>query len=283
MDFSLILVVVVGGLIGLALGLSVPYFFQGYVRLKENQLQRVESALGDMLLPIPKSKLNLLYIGSIFGSVAVIYLLTHNFLLSLGGLFIGALIPMAIIRMMEENRRKKFVDQLIDTLNLLSSSLKAGLTLPQAFEVVVEEMPSPTREEFALILQQMKMGIPLEEALSRLRERIRNDDVDLVVISVLVARDTGGNVTEVFSNLARMIREKKKMVERVKVLTIQARWQGLLISAMPFIFVPFVIKQDPHHFDMFFKDPVGQKLLVYAVISEVIGLVLLRMLGKIDI
>ncbi len=284
MDLLGILVVlaIAGSVAGLVF-LFTPLLTKRYTNFQKKQMQEVEFALEELFLPIPKEKLGLLYVGFMVGTGIVVYFLTQNPFLSVLGILFGSIVPMIIVRIMEEQRRMKFLDQLVDTLGLLSSSLKAGLTLPQAFEVIVEEMPSPTREEFALILQQMKMGIPLEEALARLRRRIRNDDVDIVVISVLVARDTGGNVTEVFSNLAKMIREKKKLTRRVQVLTVQARLQGLLISAMPFFFVPFALSQNPHHFDIFFRDRVGQILLFYAVTSEVLGLFFLRRLSKIEV
>ncbi len=281
--FGVIVVLIVGGSVAAITLLLSPLFSERYSDFQEKQVKKVELALDELLLPIPRNKLNLLYIISMLASGVVLYLITTSVFLALLGFLLGSVIPMMIIRILEENRRKKFLDQLVDTLGLLSSSLKAGLTLPQAFEVIVEEMSSPTKEEFALILHQMKMGIPLEEALTRLRRRIRDDDVDIVVISVLVARDTGGNVTEVFSNLSRMIREKKKLMRRVQVLTVQGRLQAMIISAMPFFFIPFVLSQDPHHFDMFFQDQIGQFLLVYAVTSQLLGLFFLKKLGKIEV
>ncbi len=281
--FGVIVVLIVGGSMAAITLLLSPLFSERYSDFQEKQVKKVELALDELLLPIPRDKLNLLYIISVLTSGVVLYLITTNIFLSLLGFLFGSIIPMMVVRIMEENRRKKFLDQLVDALGILSSSLKAGLTLPQAFEVIVEEMPSPTKEEFTLILHQIKIGVPLEEALARLRKRIRNDDVDIIVISVLVARDTGGNVTEVFSNLAKMIREKKKLMRRVQVLTVQGRLQAMIISAMPFFFVPFVLSQDPHHFDIFFQDQVGQFLLVYAIISQLLGLFFVKKLGKIEV
>ena len=262
---------------------SVPRIANRYSRLRELQLRRAESFLEETIFPFTRRTLNMSYLVCIALGWLVGTLLFGNFLIGLIGAGLGAFVPTFLIKTIELRRRKRFVEQLVDTLVLLSSALRAGLTLRQAFEVVIEEMPSPTREEFTLILQQLKMGIPLEEALNRLRARIRNDDVDIVVISVLVARDTGGNVTEIFSNLAQMIREKKMLQRKVEVLTAQARWQGIIISAMPVFFVFFVINQNPHHFDIFFEDSTGQMLLTYAVISQVLGVVTMRMMGKIEV
>ncbi len=281
--FLIVILILIAGSVASLTLLLVPGVAHRYSRVREAQIRQTEALLEGMLLPVQRKTLNMLYVLSMVGGGIIVFFLFANPLFALLGAAVGALLPVFVVRALEERRRKQFVDQLVDTLALLSSALKAGLTLRQAFEVVVEEMPSPTREEFALILQQLRMGIPLEEALNRLRARIRNDDVDIVVISVLVARDTGGNVTEIFSNLAQMIREKKMLQRKVEVLTAQARWQGMIISAMPIFFVMFVIHQDPHHFDIFFKDPTGQLLLVYAVVSQILGLITMRVMGKVEV
>ena len=274
-------------IIAISIGLIVwylsPKVSQKYYEFRDNQMQKTASAFDEILMPIKPATLNILYLASIVGSAAVAYILFKGIEFVLLGAVIGPIIPFLIVRVLSEIRRRKFIDQLVDTLSLLSSSLKAGLTLPQAFEVVVEEMPSPTREEFMMILQQIKMGFPLEEALTALRKRIKDEDLDLVVISVLVARETGGNITEIFKNLSFMIREKKKLMRRVQVLTAQARLQGMIISVMPILFVPFVLSQNPHHFDVFLKDSIGQMLLVGAAIFQVIGLFMMRKLSKIDV
>ncbi len=281
--FLIVILILIAGSVASLTLLLAPSVANRYSRVKEAQIRQTEALLEGMFLPVQRKTLNMVYALSMIAGGSAVFLITGNPLFALLGAGMGALVPMFVVRILEERRRKQFVDQLVDTLALLSSALKAGLTLRQAFEVVVEEMPSPTREEFTLILQQLRMGIPLEEALNRLRARIRNDDVDIVVISVLVARDTGGNVTEIFSNLAQMIREKKMLHRKVEVLTAQARWQGMIISAMPILFVMFVINQDPHHFDIFFKDPTGQLLLVYAVISQILGLITMRIMGKVEV
>ncbi len=269
--------------IGLLVWYMSPHFSRKYSQIRDKQIEKTASAFEEMLMPIKPKYLTMLYIGSILGAGAVAYILFESIFFALLGAMIGPILPFFLVRILGQMRRKKFAEQLVDTLNLLSSSLKAGLTLSQAFEVIVEEMPSPTKEEFMLILQQIKMGLTLEEALEALRKRMKNEDLDLVVISVLVARETGGNITEIFNNLALMIREKKKLMRKVHVLTAQARLQGMIISAMPILFVPFVLSQNPHHFDIFFKDETGQMLLVAAVILQILGLFMMRRFSKIEV
>ncbi len=274
----------IGVAIGSIVWLLLPSLVQGYSQVTQRQVIRTATALEDvLLLPVRQKDLNVIYTISSFGLAIVSGLFFKSIVMAAGGFVLGLLLPMMVVKFLVEINRKKFISQMVDTLTLLSSCLKAGLTLPQSFETVVEEMPRPTKDEFALVLQQMKMGVPLEEALNRLRRRIRDEDLDIVVISVLVARDTGGNVTEVFASLANMIREKKKINRRVQVLTSQARLQAMLITAMPFLFVPFVLSQDPHYFDIFFQDSIGQAILAYAVFSQVMGLLMMWMLSKVEV
>ncbi len=282
----IIALLLIGVCVVIFVGLFLPKILSGifnkYQQLQHRQVERTQAALEGVFVSFKPAQLRNWYLIGMIG-LGLIGFLLQGVLGLIIGVAASFVLPSFAVKIISEKRRKQFLDQLVDTLNILSSSLKAGLTLPQALEVVVEEMPSPTKEEFALILQQMRMGVPLEEAFTKLRERIKDEDVDIVVISVLVARDTGGNVTHVFSNLTNMIREKKKIARRVKVLTVQARFQGLIISAMPVLFVPFVLSQNPHHFDVFFADSTGQMLLVYAVVSEILGIIAMKMLSKVEV
>jgi tight adherence protein B len=127
------------------------------------------------------------------------------------------------------------------------------------------------------------MGFSLESALGDLRKRMNLDELDMVVASIMVAKDTGGDVTEILSQVANTITERNKLVGKVKALTIQAKLQGLIMSLIPVFFAIFVCKTDPHFFDIFFKDEFGKMLLTYAVVSQIIGTYLIIKLSRVDI
>jgi tight adherence protein B len=195
----------------------------------------------------------------------------------------GLALPILIIKRLEALRRQKFASQLVDGLMILSSSLKAGLSLLQSFEELAQEMPNPISQEFGLVIRQMQMGVSLEEAITKLKGRMRLDELDMVVTAMLVARETGGDLTQTFSRVIYTIQERNKLIGRVQALCVQANMQGAIMSLLPIVFGIFVYKVNPGFFDVFFKDNFGRGLMAYAIISEILGIIFIRKLSKVDI
>jgi tight adherence protein B len=199
-----------------------------------------------------------------------------------GGL-IGLAIPNLILRMRYKQRINKFSNQLVDAINMLSSCLKGGLSLLQGFEVLVEEMPAPISQELGLVVKENKMGIPLEESLIRLNKRMNIEELGLVINALLVARETGGELTKVFSRLTVTIRDNRKLKESVKTLTLQGRMQGAIMSFLPILFVLWVISTNKHHFDIMLNSDLGRMLLIAAVVLQICGMVLIKIFSTIKI
>jgi tight adherence protein B len=174
-------------------------------------------------------------------------------------------------------------DQLLDAINMLASCLKGGLSLLQGFEVLVEEMPVPINQELGLVVRENKMGISLEESLIRLNKRMNLEELGLVVNALLVARETGGELTKVFSRLSVTIRDNHKLKENIKTLTLQGRLQGYIMSFLPIVFVAWVLSVDKHHFDIMMKSDMGRLLLVIAVVMQICGMILIRIFSIIKI
>ena len=211
------------------------------------------------------------------------FILSKNFLVAIVGGAIGLSIPTLMLKMRVAKRKAKFSYQLLDAINLLSSSLKGGLSLLQAMEVVVEEMPVPISQELGLVVRENKMGITLEESLNRLYKRMSLEDLRLVINSVLVARETGGDLTKVFSRLSVTIRDNRKLQENIKTLTMQGKMQAVIMSVLPFLFVGWVITVNKHHFDVMLNNDMGRMLLILAVVLQVGGMFLIQKFSVIKI
>lgn len=195
----------------------------------------------------------------------------------------GSILPALIIKTMENKRKEKFAGQLVDGLMVISSALKGGLSLLQAIEVLVEEMPAPISQEFGLILRENKIGLTLDESLRRLNDRLKLEELGLMINSVLVARETGGDLTKVFSRLATTIRDNRKLKENIRTLTLQGRLQGIIMSALPFIFVWWVMTFNKEHFDIMLGTEKGRMLLFVAAGLQAVGMVLIRKFSIIKI
>ena len=146
--------------------------------------------------------------------------------------------------------------------------------MTQAFTVLVEEMPPPISQEFSLVLKESRMGVNLDETLVHLKQRIPGDDVALFVTAVLVARETGGDITRIFGRLVETLRDRKKLRERIMTLTFMARMQGILMGMLPFMFGVLVYQMNPNYCRFFVTDPTGRIMLIVIAGLQTVGGVL---------
>lgn len=265
---------------GLLCNLLIPIFLERYHRIQAKKVTKAEKQLEEMFVLVSTKKLFLFYtITPLITGVISVLLFKSTIAVVIGAGF-GFVLPAFIIKNMERMRKNKFQGQLVDALMSLSSSLKGGLSLLQAFEVLVEEMPLPINQEFSLMLRENKMGISLEESLSRLNKRMGSEELELVTNSILVARETGGDLTRVFSRLITTIRDKRKLQEHIETLTLQGRIQGVIMAILPFVFVTWVFSFNRHHFDIMLSSELGRMLLIIAGFLMMIGLVLTYRFSK---
>jgi len=227
--------------------------------------------LSEMFLNPPRQRV---WLANAFSPVVAgvgAWLLTERAGMALAGAAVGFVLPRLVIRYLTRTRQKRFHGQLVDALLVMSSSLKAGLSMLQAFAVVGEEMSPPASQEFGLLLKQTRMGITLEEAMANLKRRMPSDDLNLFATAVLVSRETGGDITHLFGRLVETIRERKKLKERIKTLTFMARMQGILMGMLPIVFGVVVYRMNPGYFQWFLTDDVGRVMLAVVVTLQVIG------------
>ena len=266
------------------LSLSVlPFFMQKIQSWQQKQEVIVAKEMDKMFYDKSPKRIVMLYyiLPLLLGSSGLIFLKSPFFMIL--GAIVGVAIPNFILKIRFKRRVQKFNDQLLDAINMLASCLKGGLSLLQGIEVLVEEMPAPISQELGLVIRENKMGISLEESLTRLNKRLNLEELGLVVNALLVARETGGELTKVFSRLSVTIRDNHKLKENIKTLTLQGRMQGAIMSFLPIIFVIWVISVNKHHFDIMMNSDLGRMLLVVAVVMQIFGMLLIKIFSVIKI
>ena len=134
-----------------------------------------------------------------------------------------------------------------------------------------------------MILRENKMGVSLEESFEKLNKRLPSDELNLLTTAILVARETGGDITQLFGTLINTIRAKIKLMDNVKTLSLQGRIQGIVMSCLPVVFVFMVYSFNPRYFDVMLSNPTGRMLLIYAVISEIVGVFLIRVFSRMNL
>ncbi len=199
------------------------------------------------------------------------------------GLPTGYRLPRAIVEWMWQRRIDLFEDQLLDALAFMSNGLKSGLSLLQSMDMVREELPNPISQEFALTLNHQRLGMPLEDALLGLEKRIGTEDVQIIVTSINILRQSGGNLAETFDTVANTIRERKKVSGKVKSLTAQGVAQGVIIVLMPFVLTFALWVIDPVLISRLWTTALGWALLFLMLTLQVIGSVLIRKIVKVEV
>lgn len=191
------------------------------------------------------------------------------------GLFVGAAVGVTIPRFMEKakasSRRKKFSKQIPDAVMLITSCLKAGLSLNQSIDVLVEEMNEPISEEFSHVAKSLRIGVSLENAFVEMGKRLDLEELNFVCSAILIARETGGDLPKVLTKLVDTLRDRAKLKESIDTFTIQGRAQAFIMGVIPIGFVAMTIQQDPHHFDIMLKTDIGRILIVAAILLQIIA------------
>ncbi len=260
----------------------VPRFLEFYNKTQAKRVSQVSDKLEDSFIFLEKKKVAFLIVSP-FLFAGISFLAIRNVVVLILGFFMGLALPGILTNIIKQSRLKKFQGQLVDSLMILSSSLKGGLSFIQAIEVLVEEMPPPTSQEFDLVLKENKLGVSLEESLKKLRKRMPIEEVNLIVSSVLVARETGGELTKVFSRLTLTIRDNIKLKNKITTLTMQGRMQGIIMSILPVVFAIFIYKQNPNHFDIMLETSLGKMLLVGAAVAQIVGMYLIKRISTLRV
>ena len=188
-----------------------------------------------------------------------------------------------LAKWLDKRRREKFNMQLPEALATMSNALRAGFSISQAFESVVETGDRPMCEEFAILQQQLKIGMSFDDALESMSERVGSDDLTLVTTAILISRKTGGNVTEIFDKISNTIRGRLKIERKVKTLTAQGRFQGMIVSAMPVLLGIGMTAIKPDMMLPFFFSWIGLASVVGMTVLIVIGWMMIRKIIKIDV
>jgi len=199
------------------------------------------------------------------------------------GSVLALMAPRGLLHVLRRRRLARFNQQLVDSLIGMSSALKAGFSILQAFETIVKQNENPISQEFSLFLQQVRVGVRFEDALRNMEERVGSEDLILMNQAIEIARQTGGNLTEVFEKIAATIRERMRIQRRIRSLTAQGRLQGIVVGLMPLALLFLMSMVDPKMMQAFFASRLGIGLIVAAGLLVTAGALVIRRIVDIRI
>ncbi len=202
-------------------------------------------------------------------------------------LFMGGVIsirmPMAVLDALKKSRGRKVNAQLMDSLILLSNSLRSGMDIVQGFELVSRDMLPPIADEFGLVVKNYQLGTPFEKALDGLTERVDSRMLSYIVKAIIIQRQVGGNLTVIFSRLVENIREESKLEEKLQAMTAQQKIQSIVVSIMPFVMMLVMFIFNPSQMFSFYTSPLGICVFLFCIIWIGIGMKILKKMGEVRV
>lgn len=223
-----------------------------------------------------------------WGTVAAIFLLTWasgrpNPFVAVACGFLGYIAANVWVGRQTQMRLELFEKQLPDVLTLMANTLKSGLTLQQSLDICAREMAKPASHEFFLVVQEIKVGATPEEALQHLAERMPLQEIEMLVTTVTTLRQAGGNLTESFETIAKVIKERNAVKGKIKALTAEAMFQGKLLACLPFIFMLLLYATSREFVMPLFTDPIGWGIIVLILLFVSFGYWVMSKIVAIDV
>jgi tight adherence protein B len=186
-------------------------------------------------------------------------------------LLVGGFLPIFFVGQKKNARMKAFSEEFPDTLDLLVSALRAGISFTGALQIVADESPEPVRSEFAIVVEEQALGLDLREALGNMATRVDSLDLKFFVTAVVLQRDTGGNLTEVLENTGKLIRDRFRILGDIMTFTSQGRLTGLILTCLPAGLGLFMALTAPDYFHKMWDHPNGRMILGFAFLMQLLG------------
>jgi tight adherence protein B len=205
-------------------------------------------------------------------------------LLGAGGLAFAAGfgLPRWTLSFLKKRREKKFLKALPDAVDVIVRGIKAGLPLFESIKVVAADAPEPLKGEFLAIIETQAIGMPLGEACARLFERMPVPEANFFGIVIAIQQKSGGNLSEALGNLSKVLRDRKKMAEKIQAMSMEAKASAGIIGSLPPIVMLLVYLSTPDYISLLWTHPTGQLMLVGCVIWMSMGIMVMKKMINFD-
>ena len=262
--------------------LALDVLHKAFEQYKLRYVTKSMNDLSDMFLFIEPSRIILLNLAALILFAAVGFWLGGAFFATVAAVA-GFFAPAGAVRFYRQRRIKLFNTQLTEALQQMANALRAGLAFQQAMDQIGRESTAPLRQEYGLFTKEVKLGVPLEEALVNMANRVGSEDLELVTTSTNIARQLGGNMAEMFETIAATIRERFRLEGKIDALTSQGKLQGAIVASLPLWIGLFFNWYRPDLMEPMFENAYGYILVSLILILEAIGFILIRRIVAIDV
>jgi tight adherence protein B len=203
----------------------------------------------------------------------------------ISGIIAAALgvLPFLYIDLKKMRRMEKFQRQLPEAMDMIARSLKAGHSFSGGLGMIKEEFDDPISTEFSKVLDELNFGVGIPEALKNLALRVDCPDLKFFVVSVIVQRESGGNLAEILENISRLIRERFKLYGHIRTLAAEGKISAYVLIALPFLFISLIYFVNRAYLKMLIDDPLGRQMAVGAILLMIVGIFIMRKMIQIKV
>ncbi|MDE2384154.1 MAG: type II secretion system F family protein [Alphaproteobacteria bacterium] len=199
--------------------------------------------------------------GVLFGALALVFI--GNPIVAGLGLFVGGLgLPRWVLGYLRKRRQNKFLNDFADAIDVLVRGLKSGLPVSEAMKIISTEQGEPVGPEFLEVVEGQRIGIPIDQGIERMVERVPLPEVNFLAIVMTIQSKTGGNLSEALANLSKVLRDRKKMKAKVQAVSQEAKSSAAIIGSLPFIIVLLMSFFNPKYLRPLFETQTGHMLLI---------------------
>jgi tight adherence protein B len=283
MDAVTFLMIAVALGVALAFGAITSLALEGFTKYRQSFTQQVRFNFAELFLFLDPVKLFAVNIALIFVGGAVLYLVTGNLLLVIVYAVVLLLAPRILYAQIKKRRLHKLTHQLPDSLLMLSGALRAGSSLQQGISRLIEEVGPPLAQEFELFWREQRLGLPVDQALVNMQNRVPVEDFILVVSAMRIAREVGGNLAETLERLAETLRQKQMIEGKIRSLTAQGKLQGLIVGALPILLGIILTQMEPESMAPLTTTWYGWAVIAAVIVLEVLGYYFIRKIVSIDV
>ena len=208
---------------------------------------------------------------------AVVYMFTSPIKAIAPVIFItGFFLPFLWLMMKRKRRMRTFSSQLADAMDVLSRALRSGYSLPAGLQLVGNQMSEPLGPEFAKCFEQQNLGMSVEQSIKDMTVRVGNVDLRFFATAVILQRQTGGDLAEILDKISSLIRERFKIWGQIQALTGEGRLSGIVLLALPPVLFVTMLKLNYDYVMMLFNDPLGQKMLAFGIVMQILGAIAIK-------
>ncbi|MFA0782056.1 type II secretion system F family protein [Fervidibacter sacchari] len=234
-------------------------------------------------LPIRGEEFLIFLLFTIVGLASIVAILLKHFAGFLIGGFVGFALPNWALQWRINRRKMLLENQLADALTIISAGLSAGYSFLQSARLAADQLPPPISEELDRVVRLSSLGMPVEQALQIMAERVQSYDYDITVSAILVQLRRGGNLSRILSTVADTIRQRIELRGEIAASTAQARFSGWILMGLPFAVATLVFIINPTWMRLLLDTELGRKMILTGLVMQAMGMLWIRKLLQVEL